>query len=170
MACRIHHVAYVENLYPRRYSNLSTAFIKPMLPSWIRSRNCKPRFVYFLAMEITRRKFASVISRLARPLLCPPRRHLTIGFFQVFQRQPHARLQVEQTLLLLANCRDVAREDHAITMILRDNFLRPFKIRFATGKPRDELGARHAAFIDDGMKDLAFHLTHFVHLRAQRVA
>ena len=33
MACLIHHVAYVENLYPRRYSNLSTAFIRPMLPS-----------------------------------------------------------------------------------------------------------------------------------------
>src|SRR5258706_909479 len=33
MAWRIHHVAYVENLYPRRHSNLSTAFIRPMLPS-----------------------------------------------------------------------------------------------------------------------------------------
>jgi len=33
MAWRIHHVAYVENLYPRRYSNLSTAFIRPMFPS-----------------------------------------------------------------------------------------------------------------------------------------
>jgi len=30
MAWRIHHVAYVENLYPRRHSNLSTAFIRPM--------------------------------------------------------------------------------------------------------------------------------------------
>src|SRR5215472_4924353 len=65
MACRTHHVAYVENLYPRRYSNLSTAFIRPILPSWIRSRNCRPRLVYFLAMEMTRRRFASTISFLA---------------------------------------------------------------------------------------------------------
>src|SRR5471030_2949564 len=35
-ACLIHQVAYVENLYPRRYSNLSTARIRPILPSCIR--------------------------------------------------------------------------------------------------------------------------------------
>jgi len=29
------------------YSNFSTPFIKPMLPSWIKSRNDWPRFVYF---------------------------------------------------------------------------------------------------------------------------
>ncbi len=39
IAWRIHHVAYVENLYPRRHSNLSTAFMRPMFPSWMRSRN-----------------------------------------------------------------------------------------------------------------------------------
>jgi hypothetical protein len=37
-----------------------------MLPYWIRSRNCSPRLVYFFAMEITRRRFASIISFLAR--------------------------------------------------------------------------------------------------------
>src|SRR3954452_6006968 len=52
MAWRIHHVAYVENLYPRRYSNLSTAFIRPMLPSWIKSRNCRPRRYKKLKGEI----------------------------------------------------------------------------------------------------------------------
>ena len=36
-----------------------------MLPSWIRSRNCRPRLVYFLAMEMTRRRLASTISFLA---------------------------------------------------------------------------------------------------------
>ena len=36
-AWRIHHVAYVENLKPRRQSNFSTARISPMIPSWIRS-------------------------------------------------------------------------------------------------------------------------------------
>ena len=36
-----------------------------MLPSWIKSRNCKPRLVYFLAIEMTKRKLASIISFLA---------------------------------------------------------------------------------------------------------
>src|SRR5436305_13888685 len=64
IAWRIHQVAYVENLYPRRYSNFSTAFINPMFPSWIRSRNDNPRLVYFLAIEMTSRRFASTISVL----------------------------------------------------------------------------------------------------------
>src|SRR6266511_2065871 len=36
-----------------------------MLPSWIRSRNWRPRLVYFLAIEMTRRRFASTISFFA---------------------------------------------------------------------------------------------------------
>src|SRR5271165_5976992 len=36
-----------------------------MLPSWIKSRNCRPRLVYFLAIETTRRRLASISSRLA---------------------------------------------------------------------------------------------------------
>ncbi len=43
-----------------------------MLPSWIRSKNCKPRLVYFFAIEITRRKFASTISFLARRAFASP--------------------------------------------------------------------------------------------------
>ena len=43
-----------------------------MLPSWIKSRNCKPRLVYFLAIEMTKRKFASTISFLARRALASP--------------------------------------------------------------------------------------------------
>src|SRR5215472_14483242 len=38
----------------------------------MRSRNCRPRLVYFLAMEITRRRFASTISFLARRALASP--------------------------------------------------------------------------------------------------
>ncbi len=53
IAWRIHHVAYVQNLNPRRYSNLSTARIKPAFPSWIRSRKLKPRLRYFLAIDTT---------------------------------------------------------------------------------------------------------------------
>jgi RNA polymerase sigma factor (sigma-70 family) len=39
---RIHQVAYVENLKPRRQSNFSTARFRPRVPSWIRSRNGTP--------------------------------------------------------------------------------------------------------------------------------
>ena len=41
-AWRIHQVAYVENLKPRRQSNFSTARISPSVPSWMRSRNGRP--------------------------------------------------------------------------------------------------------------------------------
>ena len=43
-----------------------------MLPSWIRSRNCRPRFVYFLAIDTTRRRLASTSSALARSALRSP--------------------------------------------------------------------------------------------------
>jgi hypothetical protein len=43
IAWRIHQVAYVENLKPRRQSNFSTARIRPRLPSWIRSSSVRPR-------------------------------------------------------------------------------------------------------------------------------
>src|SRR5204863_441344 len=46
--------------------------MRPMLPSWIRSRNCRPRLVYFFAMEITRRRLASTISFFARRALASP--------------------------------------------------------------------------------------------------
>ena len=65
IAWRIHHVAYVQNLKPRRYSNLSTARIRPALPSWIRSRNDRPRLRYFLAIDTTSRKLPSDRPRLA---------------------------------------------------------------------------------------------------------
>ena len=42
IAWRIHHVAYVENLWPRRQSNFSTARLRPIAPSWIRSRSGRP--------------------------------------------------------------------------------------------------------------------------------
>src|SRR5205809_231887 len=48
--------------------------MRPMLPSWIRSRNWSPRFVYFLAMEMTSRRLASTISFLARAALASPER------------------------------------------------------------------------------------------------
>jgi len=37
-------VGQVENLKPRRWSNFSTARIRPRLPSWIRSGKDRPRF------------------------------------------------------------------------------------------------------------------------------
>ena len=63
IAWRIHHVAYVQNLKPRRYSYLSTARIRPVLPSWIRSRKLRPRLRYFLAIETTSRRLPLESSR-----------------------------------------------------------------------------------------------------------
>src|SRR6266487_253483 len=56
-AWRIHHVAYVENLNPRRQSNFSTARMRPMIPSWIRSSREMPWPWYFFAIDTTRRRF-----------------------------------------------------------------------------------------------------------------
>ena len=42
IAWRIHHVAYVENLKPLRQSNLSTAWMRPRLPSCTMSRSGRP--------------------------------------------------------------------------------------------------------------------------------
>src|SRR5215211_3603792 len=59
-ACLIHQVAYVENRKPRSGSYFSTAFISPMLPSWIRSSKGSPYPRYFLATETTSLKFFSM--------------------------------------------------------------------------------------------------------------
>ncbi len=64
-ACRIHQVAYVENLNPLRWSNFSAARTRPIVPSWIRSRKGSPWFLYLFAIETTSRRFASTISRFA---------------------------------------------------------------------------------------------------------
>ena len=65
IACRIHHVAYVESRKPRSGSNLSAALISPMLPSWMRSCSVRPWFMYFLAIETTSRRLADMISCFA---------------------------------------------------------------------------------------------------------
>src|SRR5213593_3665244 len=39
--------------------------MSPMLPSWMRSRNWRPRFMYRLAIDTTRRRLAWIISCLA---------------------------------------------------------------------------------------------------------
>jgi len=83
-----------------RYSNLSTAFIRPMLPSWIRSRNCRPRLVYFLAIEITSRScFRHLALGAARFRLASG--HLAVDFLQVLDRNADFLLQIDQFLLLL---------------------------------------------------------------------
>src|SRR5229473_602912 len=48
--------------------------MRPIFPSWIKSSNCKPRLVYFLAMETTRRRLASVSSFFACSASASPRR------------------------------------------------------------------------------------------------
>ena len=70
IACLIHHVAYVENLYPLSLSNLSTAFIKPILPSWIKSKNNKPLPTYLLAILTTKRKLDSASLFIASSSPC----------------------------------------------------------------------------------------------------
>ena len=39
--------------------------MRPMLPSWMTSRNCRPRFAYFFPIDTTRRRLASINVALA---------------------------------------------------------------------------------------------------------
>jgi len=67
-AWRIHQVAYVLNLCPRWYSNFLVARIKPIFPSWMRSKKGTPRPIYFLATLITNRELAVIrCSRACQP-------------------------------------------------------------------------------------------------------
>jgi hypothetical protein len=59
----------VEKRKPRSGSNFSTAFIRPMLPSWIRSSKGSPMPRYFLATETTSLRFFSI--SLWRAFLSP---------------------------------------------------------------------------------------------------
>ena len=65
MACRIHQTAYEMNLTPWSGSNLRAAVSRPTLPSPIRSVRGNPRFWYFLATEMTKRRLRFTSSCIA---------------------------------------------------------------------------------------------------------
>ena len=56
IAWRIHHTAYEMNFTPWSGSNFRAAVSRPTLPSPIRSMSGRPRFWYFLATEMTKRR------------------------------------------------------------------------------------------------------------------
>ena len=56
MAWRIHHTAYEMNFTPWSGSNFRAAVSRPTLPSPIRSISGSPRFWYFFATEMTKRR------------------------------------------------------------------------------------------------------------------
>src|SRR5919204_435659 len=92
-AWRIHHVAYVENLKPLRWSNFSAARTRPIVPSWIRSRKGRPWLRYFLAIETTRRRFASSISSTSAMLVGLARSPCSVTAAPPWARgTPHAPL------------------------------------------------------------------------------
>ena len=65
IAWRIHHTAYEMNFTPWSGSNFRAAVIRPTLPSPIRSVRGRPRFWYFLATEMTNRRFRRTSSCIA---------------------------------------------------------------------------------------------------------
>ncbi len=83
MACLIHHVAYVENLYPLEYSNFSTALISPTFPSCIKSRKGNPRFMYLLAILTTSLRLDSIRSLLASAAIFSPLRIFLSDLFKI---------------------------------------------------------------------------------------
>jgi hypothetical protein len=65
IALRMRHTAKEENLWPRSGSNLSTASMRPTLPSWIRSSSGTPERRYPTATDTTSRRFLSMSVRRA---------------------------------------------------------------------------------------------------------
>ncbi|EKD24480.1 MAG: hypothetical protein ACD_81C00005G0001 [uncultured bacterium] len=65
IACRIHHVAYVETRQPASDLNLSIALIKPIFPSSIKSSMSIPRLLYRFVIFTTKRRLHAIrVSRL----------------------------------------------------------------------------------------------------------
>ena len=92
---RIHHVAYVENAWPRRWSNSSTARIRPSAPSWTRSSSGRPRSVYRRAIDTTQPHVGlhhQVARRAVAALHAPRQRHLLLP------RQARHPLQVRRAV------------------------------------------------------------------------
>ena len=67
--------------------------------------------MYFLAIEITRRRLASIISFLASREAFSPSFICLLIVLQVVERHDGARLQVDQLLLQLLHGGQVARQD-----------------------------------------------------------
>ena len=63
-----------------------------MLPSWMRSRNWRPRLLYFLAMETTSRRLAATSSFLAWSLIFLPVVMARTILPQGFRVEPDLRL------------------------------------------------------------------------------
>src|SRR5207244_2915525 len=65
IAWRIHHTAYEMNFTPWSGSNFRAAVSSPTFPSPIRAVRGRPRFWYFLATEITKRRLRFTSSCIA---------------------------------------------------------------------------------------------------------
>src|SRR6476660_3053589 len=116
-----------------------------MLPSWIRSRNCRPRLVYFLAMEITRRRLASIISFLAS------RDEASPSFMRLL-------------ISLSSTSGTTTRDCRSISLVCNS---------WIGGTLReiiDEGFLRHAALVHDDSAQPALLLAHVVDLAAHHVA
>mmetsp|Transcript_38313 Transcript_38313/g.100474 ORF Transcript_38313/g.100474 Transcript_38313/m.100474 type:complete len:209 (-) Transcript_38313:115-741(-) len=77
MACRIHHVAYVDSRKPRDASYFSAALMRPIEPSCTRSCSVSPWLTYFLAIETTRRRLEETSRFLAFCIRFSSRRYST---------------------------------------------------------------------------------------------
>ena len=65
IAWRIHQTAYEMNFTPWSGSNFRAAVSSPTFPSPIRSMSGRPRFWYFLATEMTKRRLRFTSSCIA---------------------------------------------------------------------------------------------------------
>ena len=141
-----------------------------MLPSWIRSRNCRPRLVYFLAMEITRRRLASIISFLAS------RDEASPSFMRLLMSLSSASGTTTRDCRSASFCCSSWIGGMLRAMIDAPGLagggllLDPLLVQQVGREVLDEGFLRHAALVHDDAAQLALLLAHVVDLAAHHVA
>src|SRR5713101_9375312 len=138
-----------------------------MLPSWIRSRSSRPRLVYFLAIEATKRRLASVSSFSACSATASPHKMCCCVRLNL----------VKPTLLEIPICFNSDRRDDFLDRpgVFPELLADCQQLLNHDGRPRDGLEDQHLPALDAlGNGRLAFprwqrHLAHLAQVHAHRV-
>jgi hypothetical protein len=126
--------------------------------------------VYFLAIEITRRRLASVISRLARRALASPVDICLLMSLSSLSGMPMRFCRSIRLLLLFEDVRRGAHQLRGVGLARLHLVLEPLHVGFVAGEHLDEVGARHVRLVHAQMQDLAFVAAHRFDHAAHRVA
>jgi len=109
-----------------------------MLPSWIRSRNCRPRFVYFFAMENNEAQIGLDHFLLGTARLGLADGYLAVDFLDVVDREVIQALEALQLLLSALDLVFELAEGRGILLPALHVLREPAGTRFVLRERRDE--------------------------------